>query len=108
MADDPPVDPGASWGFDPGEQRPFFEVTDEIDLVLDEANRTYPKARPPLQLANLARTFERGTRRHLRTVELPAGPGHAISSSRRLFDGTTVYVQLEDLRHDDLTLDRRP
>ena len=99
MADNLRVDPGASWALDLEDQRPFFEVTDEIDVILAEANRTHPRTRPRPMTGCAAALRPGFVTRHLRATELPGGPGWAVLSTRRAFDGSPIYVQPEDIRY---------
>jgi len=79
--------------------RPFFEVTDELDLILAEANRIHPRARARPMTGCAAALRPGFVTRHLRATELPGGPGWAVLASSRAFDGTPIYVQPEDIRY---------
>lgn len=78
------------------EQRPFFEVLDALDSVLENANQPEPRRRAPI----VALYGERG--RYLRCIEIPSEPGRLVESSRRAFDGSPVYIQAHDVRHTTL------
>lgn len=86
--------------------RPFFEVTDELDEILAEANRSHPKARPRPMTGCTFAIRPGFVERHLRATELPARPGWAVLASSRAFDGTPIYVQPEDIRYGLVFRDR--
>jgi len=81
------------------ELRPFFEVTDEYD-------RWHPKAKARPMTGCVAALRPDCVTRHLRATELPGGPGWAVLSTRRAFDGSPIYVQPEDIRYGLVFRDR--